>query len=95
MKEIHAIRVTILLSYLVLVTRGKDFGTIGPWENTSKILIDRQVNKTIVVRTTTVLYIYNFFFVANKQRKHQTRWKMEMSMIALMQITNQLSTIHY
>jgi preprotein translocase subunit SecG len=62
MKEIHAIRVTILLSYLVLVTRGKDFGTIGPWENTSKILIDRQVNKTIVVRTTTVLYIYNFLF---------------------------------
>ncbi|XP_051220809.1 protein neprosin-like [Lolium perenne] len=49
MKEIHAIRVTILLSYLVLVTRGKDFGTIGPWENTSKILIDRQVNKTIVM----------------------------------------------
>jgi preprotein translocase subunit SecG len=77
MKEIHAIRVTILLSYLVLVTRGKDFGTIGPWENTSKILIDRQVNKTIVVRTTTVLYIYNFFLwlTSRGNIKLDGRWR--------------------
>lgn len=80
MKEIHAIRVTILLSYLVLVTRGKDLGTIGPWENTSKIIIDRQVNKTIVVRTTIhlVLYIYNFLFLWLTSRgniKLDGRWR--------------------
>uniref|UniRef100_A0ACD5XGZ5 Uncharacterized protein n=1 Tax=Avena sativa TaxID=4498 RepID=A0ACD5XGZ5_AVESA len=49
MKENQAIRVALLMSYLFLVTRGKDARTINQWENTSQIIIGRQVNKTITM----------------------------------------------
>jgi hypothetical protein len=62
MKERHATKVTLLLSYLLLVTRGNDAGTTDQWENSSESLIDRQVNKAIIVRKiiNLISYIYNY-----------------------------------
>ncbi|KAM0930029.1 hypothetical protein ACQ4PT_001209 [Festuca glaucescens] len=49
MKERHAIRVALVLSYLLLVAGGKDARTTTQWENTSPFLMHRQINKTIVM----------------------------------------------
>ncbi|CAM0885135.1 unnamed protein product [Alopecurus aequalis] len=56
MKERRAIGVALVLSYLLVVTRGKDAGPTYQWENTSKILIDGQVNKTIFLSTHGDIY---------------------------------------
>jgi hypothetical protein len=58
MKEREAIRVTLLLFYLFLVTKGKDARTIDQLENTSHISIDRQANRTITVRQLFTLFVY-------------------------------------
>jgi hypothetical protein len=97
MEESQTISVTLLLFYLSLVAKGKDARTIDQLENSSQIIIDRQVNRTIAVRIIVHLiciFIIVLFWGANKQKKHQTRWKMVMSMIALTQIINQLLTTH-
>jgi hypothetical protein len=60
MKERHAIRAVVVLSYLLLVAGGKDARTTTQWENTSPFLMDRQTNKTIVVRISIHLIFFNY-----------------------------------
>jgi hypothetical protein len=79
MKEREAIRVTLLLFYLFLVTKGKDARTIDQLENTSQISIDQQANRTITVRKIVHLiciFIIVFFLGLTSRRniKLDGRW---------------------
>jgi hypothetical protein len=59
MKVRHAIRVALALSYIFLVTGGKDARTTKQRENSSHILAYQQDNKTITVST----FICIIFFI--------------------------------
>jgi Ca2+/Na+ antiporter len=79
MKEREAIRVTLLLFYLFLVTKGKDARTIDQLENTSQISIDQQANRTITIRTIVHLiciFIIVLFWGLTSRRniKLDGRW---------------------
>jgi hypothetical protein len=49
MMERQALRLTLILSYLVLVTRGNGIQSMNQGENSSHIVTCQQTNKTIKV----------------------------------------------
>ena len=58
MKGKQLIRMSILLSFFILAIGGSEVKCINHGENTTRVLMNQQVNKTIMVRTCIHLTFY-------------------------------------